>query len=113
MFKCCLCGREYENEKAAVKCVNKCGREKFLDGAFQHKETKYSGEETRIKFDFEVESDSIKEDILRIFQELADNGAPPKRIETLRKNLLDSWDNKTDEEKKEELGRVLALKNLF
>ena len=55
MYKCCLCGKEYETEKAAVKCVNKCGREKFLDGAFQHKEAKYSGERTTVSFLFKEE----------------------------------------------------------
>lgn len=113
MFKCCLCGKIYESEKAAVKCVNKCGQEKFLDGAFRHKESKYSGEITRISFDFEVKSDSIKEDILRICQELIDIGISEKRVEILKNSVLDNWDSKTEAEKETELGRILTLKNIF
>lgn len=38
MYKCPLCGASYETELAVIKCINKCGRNKFEDGAFKKKE---------------------------------------------------------------------------
>lgn len=113
MFKCCLCGKEYETENAAVKCVNKCSREKFLDGAFQHKNAKYRGETSNVSFNFEIDTEMIKESIAFLLNKMLENGAPNKRVEVLKKEIFSNWDNKTEEEKRNELGRIEIMASIF
>lgn len=113
MFKCCLCGKEYDREDLAVKCVNKCGRNSFLDGKFQHKVSKDGGETTSIKFDFEVKQISIKDTIEDNLANLLSRGLPMVRIENLRKRIFENWENKSEEERIEELGRIEELRRIF
>lgn len=114
MFKCCLCGREYEREELVVKCVNKCGRENFLDGKFQHKQSKNGGETTNLTFNFNIDySTSIEKEIEKILEELFCFGMSKIRIETLRKRIFADWEEKSEQEKEEELGRLKVMRKLF
>lgn len=38
MYICPLCGSQYKTEAAVIRCINKCSRNKFEDGAFKKKE---------------------------------------------------------------------------
>lgn len=38
MYKCPLCKKEYSSEREVIVCVNRCGRDKFSNGAFVKKE---------------------------------------------------------------------------
>ena len=113
MFKCCLCGKEYEKEDLAVKCVNKCGRNGFLDGKFQHKVSRDGGETTNIKFNFEIEQTSIKDKIEDNLNDLLSHGLPIVRIKNLRKRIFENWEKKSEKEKMEELGRIEELRRIF
>lgn len=50
IYRCCLCGTAYTSEAAAVKCVNKCGRQMHAKGKFQTKEANYLGETTTVEY---------------------------------------------------------------
>ena len=113
MFKCCLCGKEYEREEQAVKCVNKCGRNGFLDGKFKSKVSRDGGETTSIKFDFEVKQTSIRDEIEDNLNDLLRRGLPIIRIENLRKRIFEDWEKKSKKEKVEELGRIEELRRIF
>ena len=113
MFKCCLCGKEYEREEQAVKCVNKCGRNGFLDGKFKNKVSRDGGETTSIKFDFEISQTSIKNEIEDTLNDLLRRGLSMVRIENLRKRIFGDWEKKSEREKMEELGRIEELRRIF
>ena len=46
MFKCELCGGEYETKEAAIKCIMKCARKAYDEGRFVPKEVPYREGET-------------------------------------------------------------------
>ena len=114
MFRCCLCGKEYELEKDVVKCVNRCGRQKQADGVFQPKNSKYSGETASTSFCFDIDvSDSIKNDITKILDDLIEAGAPRPYITGVRNSTFKDWDSKTDEEKAECYGNILMISGMY
>lgn len=51
MYRCCLCGKTYEEEQDAVKCVNKCGREALSTGKFIKKDVPQLPDVTNVEFD--------------------------------------------------------------
>ena len=113
MYKCCLCGKEYLTESAVVKCVNRCGREMSRKGIFQPKEAPYSEGTTTVDFGFNIEKDNIKEQIVAALDTLLQNNVPAARIETLKNQTFINWENKTIEEKEQDLGRIIVLSQMF
>ena len=92
MYKCCLCGTEYKDAADAVKCVNRCGRQKFQDGAFIKKDSKYSGASTETIFlnDFSVDfkEKEIEDEIRKICSQLIDLGAPSTYVNRMMMHIL-------------------------
>ena len=114
MFTCCLCGKQYENEAAAVKCVNQCGREAQQSGKFVTKESKYKGSFSSVQFSQEsqVQDFSLKEELLKIFNELSLT-MPLQEVNRLRIRTFKNWDSLSSSEKKNQFERVLMISKLF
>ena len=51
MFKCCICGKEYNTKEMAIKCISRCGRECTLSGQFHSKDSIKKPDENRIIYD--------------------------------------------------------------
>ena len=68
IFKCCLCGKAYTCESAAVKCVNRCARAAHQKGIFQTKSV-YSEGTTTIEYNFESEN-NLKEKCISMLNSL-------------------------------------------
>lgn len=67
IFTCCICGTSYNNEAAAVKCVNKCGRAMHKAGVFQTKSSEYKEGEVKVVYPSDnEEGDTLKEECLEI-----------------------------------------------
>ena len=96
MFKCCICGKTYDNEAAAVKCVNKCGREKSSLGVFKSKTIKNSSEFCETTYSFSIPDFSFDE----IFEKLSTLKCPAYVVAQLKKDCLSNWDSKSDKEKR-------------
>lgn len=113
MYKCCLCGKTYEQSSAAVRCVNKCSREMLANGAFKKKDSTYRGETTVVEFSdlVNIDTDKIGEEIISLLTELENKSC--LKTATLFTSIFSNWDSKTDEEKQADLNRILMLKNLY
>ena len=92
MYKCCLCGKTYETERAAVKCVNQCGREKFLNGDFKTKTSTYRGETVEIQY-FSSEENNLKEKCEELLSQIQSKGV----LNSLQRQYK-NWDNLKREE---------------
>lgn len=92
-FKCPLCGTEYATEKEVIVCVNKCGREKFSNGAFIKKEAPHSPD--RISFDTNESPLSNHQLILKTGQKVKDlyDFFEHERNFMARKQVLEFSDN--------------------
>lgn len=114
MFKCCLCGKEYQAKELAVKCLNRCGREGVSNGAFKVKESVYSLGVEETSFDNQCSFNSItKNDIIRFFSILKKVNIPSGEIKSFEKDVLSNWDTKTDEEKLNNYNRVKMMVNML
>lgn len=113
MFKCCLCGKEYELEKDVVKCVNRCGRQKASEGVFQSKNSKYSGEFSTTDFGFEVEDIVSKEKISEMLDDLIKAGAPHPYIDGIINEIERTWDNKSNQERMDDYNRIMLIKGIY
>ena len=103
MFKCCLCGKSYETERAAVRCVNKCGREKFENKDFIKKESTYRGETVEISY--RVSEDmNLKEKCEELVEKIQSKG-----IATSLRRQLKNWDRLSREEQTQ-LYEIIQLK---
>ena len=112
MFRCCICGKEYESEAAAVKCVNKCGREGFETGKFQRKEKIYSDNISATEFDFDIKCPQ-KEDIEKAIEVLERRGAPKLSVLMLRNQIAERWNYLSNSERAAELGRIQMLGKIY
>lgn len=114
MFKCCLCGKEYQTEELAVKCLNKCGREGVSNGAFKVKDSVYSLGADETSFDNQCSSNSIiKDDIINFFSVLKKVDIPLGEMNSFEKGVLSNWDNKTEKERLNDYNRVKTMVNML
>ena len=109
MFKCCLCGKIYDNEAAAVKCVNKCGREKASLGVFKSKTIKNSNEVSETTYNFSIPDYSFDE----IWEKLLELKCPAYVVAQLKKDCLSDWNNKSDREKEDCYNKVVMTMWLY
>ena len=117
MYKCCLCGNEYENATDAVKCVNRCGRQKFQDGAFIKKNSKYSGETTQTifpnDFTFDFTEKEIEDEIRKISSQLIDLGAPPVYVGRKMMSIFFTWPEKSKGDKIKDLKHLIITLSMY
>ena len=114
MYKCCICGTEYENEAAAVRCVNKCGRECFASGKFVKKETKHSPNVTNVEFDFEEAiNDILHLDVILLIDKMLEVGAPKPQVAALRDKVLEGWSEIDNKERANRFNRVVMAAKLY
>lgn len=115
MFKCCLCGTEYEREQDAVKCVNRCGRAAHQNGKFQTKESKHSNDLFKVSFDF-IE-DAIQDiyflDILNLLDKLFDAGAPKSQVAVLKDKILKDWNDVDNNERCKRYSELCMLAKIY
>ena len=103
MFKCCICGKSYETERAAVRCVNKCGREKFENKDFVKKDSVYRGETVEIFY--KVNEDlHLKEKCEKLLTKIEAKGV----VMSLRRQL-NNWDRLSKEEQTQ-LYEIIQMK---
>lgn len=93
-FKCCICGKIYNSEAAAVKCVNRCGRAMHQKGIFETKESKYSGETTETQVLYETEKLDLEFECSKKISELKDR-VPPSAYNGFIKEF-EKWETLTD-----------------
>lgn len=114
MYKCCICGTEYDNEAAAVRCVNKCAREGFASGKFVKKETKHSPDITNVEFDFEdITNDLIHLSTILTLDKMLEVGVPKPQVAALRDKVLKDWDKIDNHERSNRHHRVLMAAKLY
>ena len=117
MYKCCLCGTEYADVKDVIKCVNRCGRSRFQDGAFKKKDSKYDGETTNYvfinDFGFSFKSDEIEDEINKVCIELIDRGAPEQSVNYLRARTFLNWKEKSKGERLFDLKRLIMTLDMY
>lgn len=114
MYKCCICGTEYDNEAAAVRCVNKCGRECFASGKFVKKETKHSPDITNVEFDFEdAINDILHLDVVLLIDKMFEVGAPKPQVAALRDKVLEGWNEIDNHERANRFNRVVMAAKLY
>ena len=93
-FKCCICGKIYNNEAAAVKCVNRCGRAMHQKGIFETKESKYSGETTETQVLYEAEELDLEFECSKKISELKDKVSPSIYNGFIKE--FEKWETLTD-----------------
>lgn len=114
MFKCCLCGKEYQTKELAVKCLSKCGREGVSNGAFKVKNSIYSLGVDKVSFDNQCNfTKTAKNDIIEIFSVLKKTNMPLGEIRSFEKDILSNWDNKTEKEKLNDYNRIRTIVNML
>ena len=122
MYKCCLCGKTYDNEKDTVKCVNRCGREKSQLGIFHSKEAPRQEDITTITFDtpelsMDVDyadlSEFYKNEIEKMLYNLEMGGVAIRNVNYLRATTFANWDNKTPEQQLEALNRLKLMSKIY
>ena len=91
VFHCCLCGIAYDNEAAAVKCVNRCGRAMHQKGIFQTQDSTYKGMTVDVEDTFgDTETDKNYLSMI-VIPEL--EGKIPKGVLNGLKQMLKNWDS--------------------
>ena len=117
MYRCCLCGTEYPDAADAIKCVNRCGRSKFQDGAFIKKDSKYSGSTTSVKFSKELsvnfKEKDLEDEINKVCIKLIDGGAPEQSVNYIRKRIFNTWNEKSHGDKLIDLKRLLMTLKMY
>lgn len=113
MFKCCLCGKEYEREQDAIKCVNKCGRQAFADGKFVKKEVPQLPDVNKVEFIEVPVSDIYLSDILTLINKMIDAGAPLGQIAALKEKIIANWNEIDNNERSNRYNRVLLSAWLY
>ena len=104
MYKCCICGTEYDDEAAAVRCVNKCVRECFASGKFVKKETKHSPD---------VTNDILHLDVILLIDKMLEVGAPKPQVAALRDKVLAGWNEIDNRERANRFNRVVMAAKLY
>lgn len=91
-YKCCICGKIYNNENSVVKCVNKCAREMHKKGVFETKSV-YSEGQTIIEYSFETKN---KADLRQQCENMIKNIG--LAAQNSFKNQLENWNKLTEGE---------------
>ena len=119
MYKCCICGTIYDNERDAVKCVNKCAREKSQLGIFQSKEAPRQEDITTVTFSEEIVQGSNglagldKERVEDILYQLEMHGAPVRNINYLRESVLKGWEDKSPADRGAAINRLGMMLKIY
>ncbi len=117
MYKCCLCGNEYEDAADAVRCVNRCGRQKFQDGTFVKKDSKYSGETTQTiflnDFTFDFTEKEIEDEIRKISSQLIDLGASSVYVNRKMMHIFLTWPEKSKGDKIKDLKHLIITLSMY
>lgn len=110
MFKCCVCGKMYNSEVEAIKCINKCARTAHENGQFVTKEAKHS-EQTTVNF--KNESDCSASVAAQALIGLMDKGIAIGAISSLYRKVFNNWRNINDNERKTRLNYISSICEIY
>lgn len=114
MYHCCLCGKEYEREQDAVKCVNRCGREAFSTGKFVKKEVPQLPDINRVEFDCEEALGALFSfDASYVFEKMMTCGAPVSQVAALQHKTYEGWEQLSNKDRSIRLNRVFMTAKLY
>ena len=115
MFKCELCGGEYETKEAAIKCIMKCARKAYDEGRFIPKEVPYREGETIVINELFTDpvSKKCREDIDYVINKLLAAGIPEISVKRLKYDTIKDWDNIDIEEKNNRYNNLVMVAKLY
>lgn len=114
MYRCCLCGKTYEEEQDAVKCVSKCGREAFSTGKFVKKDAPQLQDVTNVEFDCDAAITALFSfDASFLFEQMMLRGAPVSQVAALQRSTYKDWEQLSNKDRSIRLNRVFMTAKLY
>lgn len=114
MYHCCLCGKKYDTEALAVRCVNKCGREAFATGKFVKKDVPQLPDVTNVEFDYDTATAALHSfNASLLFEQMILMGAPVSQVAALQHSTYKDWEQLSNKDRSIRLNRVFMTAKLY